>query len=471
MALKQLHHFNPSKYLLIVFSLILFTGCKENKEEDTTSYFGGYIINPKSDQVYLLKDEILIDSVQLDQSNKFLLQLDSVTTGLYTFRHGPEIQYLYLEPKDSLLIRLNTWDFDESLVFSGRGAERNNFLINLFLINEKEDRQFFEYYQLNDSLFQVKTDSAIQTKLNLFNQFKEDVTTYAPLYDKLVNAAIYYPLYRKKEAYPYRHKKALRSDKYPKIDPSFYKYRKSIDINDRELAFFYPHYDYVKTYLYHLAYEDQIINDFKSTMEVNFMEVAVNNITIPEIKNKFLYEGTLYTLLDEEAPEREKEIAKQLFEEYCTDKQLKTEIALLLKASQQLDKGQLLPDIPLKNFSDASVELTEVIKNKNTVIYTWPRGPYQLENFAKRINYLEKNYPEFLFIGINTHNSVDRWKSYMTSKKINPDHQYYSADNADWMDVNFSRAILVDNKGVVQNNLTHLNSDRFLKQLKKLKNQ
>ena len=126
------------KYLFTLFFFTLLVSCN-TIEENKTTHFGGQIINPKSDKVLLYKGERLLDSAKLNQNNKFLIDLDSLKTGLYKFMHGPEIQYLYLEPKDSLLIRINTWDFDESLVFSGKGAERNNFLINLFL--ENEDRK------------------------------------------------------------------------------------------------------------------------------------------------------------------------------------------------------------------------------------------------------------------------------------------------------------------------------------------
>jgi hypothetical protein len=121
---------------------------------------------------------------------------------------------------------LNTWDFDGSLVFSGKGAERNNFLINLFLENEKEDKFFLNDYSLNDSLFQNKIDSVLQQKILFYKQFKDEIKESSPLFEKLANSVIYDPLYRKKEAYPYRHKKASSLKEYPHVDPRFYKFRK-----------------------------------------------------------------------------------------------------------------------------------------------------------------------------------------------------------------------------------------------------
>ena len=123
-------------YLLFILSMpliFLFFGCKSTDNNKNMTFFGGKIKNPKAPYVYLYAGKKVIDSTKLDSNHRFSFLLDSIETGLYTFKHGKEYQYLYLEPKDSLLIYLNTWDFDESLIFSGRGSAKNNYLINLFL--------------------------------------------------------------------------------------------------------------------------------------------------------------------------------------------------------------------------------------------------------------------------------------------------------------------------------------------------
>ena len=130
------------KYLFILIPLLSIIGC-ENSVKNGSTYFGGSIKNPKDLNVTIFKGGVKIATTELNQDHKFLFKLDSLESGLYTFKHGEEFQYIYLEPKDSLLIRLNTWDFDESLVFSGKGAERNNFLIQLFLDNEQQEKLFY----------------------------------------------------------------------------------------------------------------------------------------------------------------------------------------------------------------------------------------------------------------------------------------------------------------------------------------
>ena len=55
---------------------------------------------------------------------------------------------MYLEPGDSIMLRVNTLKFDESLTYTGKGSAKNNFLTELFLLNEAADQQIVSFYRL-----------------------------------------------------------------------------------------------------------------------------------------------------------------------------------------------------------------------------------------------------------------------------------------------------------------------------------
>ena len=151
------------KYCLSIFIVTTFISC--NKDVINATYFGGKIKNPKSNHVVLFNiNNKVIDTLFLNDKNTFLGKYDSLPEGLYHFEHGPENQFIYIEPNDSLLIRLNTWDFDETLVFSGIGAEKNNTLISAYLDMEKEGKEFYSFYQLPPIKFKQKTTELLQIK-------------------------------------------------------------------------------------------------------------------------------------------------------------------------------------------------------------------------------------------------------------------------------------------------------------------
>ena len=71
-----------------------------------------------------MKGEKVIDTFFLDKTIVFFHKFDLLTPGLYSFKHDPEYQYIYFDKNDSLMLRLNTLDFDNSLMFCGRGDEK-----------------------------------------------------------------------------------------------------------------------------------------------------------------------------------------------------------------------------------------------------------------------------------------------------------------------------------------------------------
>ena len=154
-----------TKYLVPLL-LVLFIGCNETKTPKST-YFGGRIINPKCSYVTLSDNYSFNDTIYLKKDNSFSGSYKKFKKGLYVFGHGPEHQYVYLEPKDSILFRLNTWGFDESLVFSGKNAERNNVLIESFLQAEQDEKNFSKFQNLTQQDFLKKIDSVKNIKQNI----------------------------------------------------------------------------------------------------------------------------------------------------------------------------------------------------------------------------------------------------------------------------------------------------------------
>ena len=127
------------KHLLFILSATLLFSCNSEKERSGDTYFGGEIVNPKTKHIVILKDGAVIDSILINEDNTFFYKFKDPVSGIYTFKHN-EFQMFYLQPGDSLMLRVNTMGFDESLHYSGIGAKDNNFLMKLFL--------FFEYFPI-----------------------------------------------------------------------------------------------------------------------------------------------------------------------------------------------------------------------------------------------------------------------------------------------------------------------------------
>ena len=155
-------------YLRILLILLLFFSCKS----DNTTVFSGKILNNTSDSISIYKDNNMIYESVVDVDGLFNITIDTITSGLYTFYHEPEFQYIIIDENDNLQIRLNTLDFDESLVYTGKGSSKNNFLMDVFLRSENDeleinnhlknqiDKKFYEVHHTEDIV--RSTDSPLE---------------------------------------------------------------------------------------------------------------------------------------------------------------------------------------------------------------------------------------------------------------------------------------------------------------------
>ncbi len=127
-----MNYFNTKLFIIITtfLTLLLFISC--NLFNNKNTYLVGKIVKKTNEKISILKNEKIIKETSISENGNFFLELDSITNGLYNFKHLPEFQYIILEEGDSLVLRLNALDFDESLVFNGTGAAKNNYLIDIF---------------------------------------------------------------------------------------------------------------------------------------------------------------------------------------------------------------------------------------------------------------------------------------------------------------------------------------------------
>ena len=164
---------NKTTWVLYLFILIGTYCCKSDKKSDRI-FFGGQIINPSASFVTLYKDNNKIDCLGLNNNYRFFKYYDSLEVGIYKLEHIPEYKSVFLEKGDSVWVRINASSFDESIVYSGRGAAKNNFMMDLILSYERENTFLSSKYSSDPVSFQGLIDSLLLEKKSLdkngFNQ-------------------------------------------------------------------------------------------------------------------------------------------------------------------------------------------------------------------------------------------------------------------------------------------------------------
>lgn len=460
------------KNILKYFPLLLLTiliSCGENSEK-TTTFFGGKIINPKTKFVVLYTMDKLIDTLFLDDNNKFFGTYNSINEGLYYFEHGNENQYIYLEPKDSLMLRLNTWDFDESLVFAGKGAERNNILIDIFLESENENMLFYQLNKLEPNSFKIKIDSVINNKLNTYKDYVEKHPKETSNYFKVLKVSLTYPMYARVERYPISHYFYSNSESMIKVNDNFYDFRKNILYNNDSLMYYTPYVNYIRNYLYNSTYalgHKPQKNDYSSEFTVDLLNTIDKNINLISSKNAFLKSTVLDHFYKKSSCKINKETFN-LFFDLSTNKEDKELVKNLLNDSNEIHKGNKIINFNITDFTNYTINIHDFIKSKNTVLHFWSSAYTSKPFLGARIYYLQNKYPELNFAIIEIDGDNNN-----RIPKIDIKNQFYinSEDLAkNFLTSNMPRTILVNKNGIVENGFASLTSKKIYSQLKDLSN-
>ncbi|MFY9243994.1 MAG: hypothetical protein WAO74_13315 [Polaribacter sp.] len=463
--IKNIHYFISA----ILLSALI--GCKSEKK-DLVTYFGGKIINPKSNLVVLFSMDKVIDTFLLDDKDKFIGKLLNAQEGLYHFSHGNENQYIYLEPQDSLMIRLNTWDFDESLVFAGIGAERNNILIDCFIDNEKEDNLFYSYNKLNPKEFKVKVDSISALKLNTYKDYLEIYPNETEGFQEILKIALTFPLFARVEKYPLIYSRFSETGDFPKTTSAFYEHRTDIEFNNSSLMYYPPYSNFVKNYLYNETYSlghPPVKSQYSLKFTIDLLTIIDEKIKAESPKNAFLKQTVVSHFYNKSSCNLNQKPFDKYFE-LSTNTEDKEHIHQLLNDAKSIKANKRIQNFNVIDYSNTERSIYEIIKGKNTLLFFWSSEFVSESYIVSRMNYLSKTYPniEFIQIRIDANNANNR------IEKLDIKNQFYinlESTAHQFLTSKMPRSILIDKNGIVLNgyaSISSYNLNPFLEELNKI---
>ncbi len=469
-------------HLLLLLILSILFGCKNdpNGNGDYT-YFGGEIVNPNNDYVILNSINDDSDTLYLDNKNRFFHKIKDLQPGIYTFLHGGEYQLVLLEHKDSIMLRLNTMDFDESLVYTGEGARKNNFLISSFLENEVDNKKFMRMWEMEPKKFEQILDENRKQKLDNLKDFLSK-NEYSDLFKTIAESNINYDYYYNKELYPFGYYGYNNLIHHKDLPENFYAFRDEIDYNNEDLRGVMPYNRFLFNHFNNLAlnkfYETathNVVFDNQSVVynleKLHLMDSLVSN---ENIKNHLLK----YTTRDFVTVSRDSTETLEVVNSFLaksTNDLDKAYIKDWAKSVNKLKAGNKIPNVQLLNYDNAVVDIHSIIK-KPTVIYFWSSNlPLLLRNSHYKANSLKAKFPKFDFIAININlDDSSHWKDILKQYKLSALNEYHFKEpNVAMNELAISsvnKSILVDSEGIIINSNAMIFTSEFEEELERVLN-
>ncbi|MFH6933902.1 TlpA disulfide reductase family protein [Flavobacterium sp. YO12] len=121
---------------LLIFGTLSVVGQSKNQIKFTAK-----IANRNSDTLVIRGKDNFKQVIPINKKETFAASFDA-PKGFYVFSDGTESSRLYLKPNSEVNLTMNAKEFDETIVFSGKGVEESNFLAQQALRNEKLEEAF-----------------------------------------------------------------------------------------------------------------------------------------------------------------------------------------------------------------------------------------------------------------------------------------------------------------------------------------
>ena len=455
-------------YKIYIHSILIisFISCS-NQIKNNNIFFGGQIINPTSNYLILHKNNITIDCLVLDSNNSFKKTFVNLEPGIYKLEHIPEYQTLLIEPGDSLWVRVNAAEFKKSIVFSGKGSSKNNFLMDMEINIEMENEFLSSKYSLESKFFSKIIDSLVNQKKKQWI-LMDSINQLSDFAQKVTMASYVYPYGTRRERYAILRAENLDRSK----DSSYFNYRQFLNFEETDLAFFDPYIDYVLNFLNENSV-DSLNYYFKSKNETDFnikrLQVLENKIFGRELKNNLARAIAYDEVLNFDNHSEHENFLQYYFAVNSNTKFL-AEVLSLHNDIKKMYLGSSLPEISIQNSKLDTVSSNSIFNNKPTVIYFWSQS--QMNHYKRTLDIIEKlklNKPNYQYVGISIQplNKIALQVNKMLDLDNGKQFAIIDFENASkkWIITLLNKAIITDPDGKIINGFANIFDFNFLDQL------
>ena len=120
--------------------------------------FSAKIENRNSDTLTIYGPNKFKQAIPINKKGVFESTFE-VTDGLHQFSDGSESSLMYLRGGDELTLKLDAKDFDETIVYSGKGAKESNFLAQKALSDEKFEMELEDLLEKDEATFKAALEA------------------------------------------------------------------------------------------------------------------------------------------------------------------------------------------------------------------------------------------------------------------------------------------------------------------------
>ncbi|WP_134088619.1 TlpA disulfide reductase family protein [Olivibacter sp. XZL3] len=401
-------------YGAFVLFLALLSYNKKTTNE-TYAIVKGTIKHQQENQILIIKESSVIDSIAIAEDGSFLHTMDVKYPQRYTFVNGKAQWNAYLENGKELTIQIDLDDVKHSLTYTGTTATVNNYLL------EKADtfRSMYSEAAIKD-LYLLEEESFKAEQLRQMEIFERFLSSYKNLPEAFVKKEkrdIFYQYLENLERYESFHGYFAELKDF-KVSENFFADVDTLSHYNNEEDYFYSAAYRTLVERYCAAKAQQIADSLQITdKNISYLK-AVSTLSNPVIKNEIAYNEIKRNITFVRDPET----YYTLYKELSLDEAQEKEITKTYKELMKLAKGNPSPRFSdYENYAGGTTSLTD-LKGKYVYIDVWATWCMPCRQEIPYLQQLEKEYEHknimFVSISIDVEKARDAWKKMIAENNM-----------------------------------------------------
>lgn len=439
--------------------LIALTFYHADAQQMTTVY--GQIIHPKGKQVYLryyqdyiAYEEITADSAALDKKGNFRMEFIWERPYPVTFFHGDEITEMFLSPGDSLRLTLDTKQFDETVVYEGRGAEVNNYLAQKTLTFGPMSA---EPYKLLEKEFLAYDDSMTNARFQFFTKHFSKTPVNNPSFQAFKDyelEEIYYQSVNLRISYPQLHPYLNRASGQKVVSEKYYDFLGDVPPYDESAILSPSYFEYL---VGHVDKEISKIYMQDTTQSMTDLKSGYIEEKLSGDIREYIYAYWIYDLLIEQRDIGEGVAVLDRFRQASPGSRYVPMLEETLLLTSSLAPGSPAPDFTCLDTEGKEVSLSDF---RGKIVYmdiwaTWC-GPCRSEiPHAEKLGDEMRN-EDVVFLCVSIDGDENAWKEFVKKKNMHGVHvlsegEFNSPVSTRYGVTGIPHYILIDREGKIVN--------------------
>ena len=368
--------------------------------------------------------QLSADTLKTDANGNFIFEtkIENPTYYKLSFAGRRPSLSLYLRPGDSLLITAESvGKIMKTVRFGGNAPIYNDFLFRSEDITSVLNRSLMSILGQEESEAMSSIDSVRALHADEIAALQKGNSNIDPYFIKIESAkalygwAILHSLYP--DYYNYIHK--LSGDNKIKLSPEFDTYLAEVNLNDQELISLPIYLDFLQKYIradYEKFYESELETQYGSY--ANYQLKILND----KIENNEIKAILAYRSIDDQVKyqgSKEKATYWGIFDELCTNKELKSDIENKIAKWAHLEKGQPIKEVKMQTIDGTPVTFAE-FKGKWIYIDIWATWCNPCRKEIPTLKKLEKQFhgQDIVFMSISVDRQPTPWKKMVTGQEL-----------------------------------------------------